>query len=46
MESIDDSVVNAATAGLAQGQGLPRGGERVSLTVRRVLHTYSLGIRL
>ncbi|KAL4437805.1 hypothetical protein ABPG77_005717 [Micractinium sp. CCAP 211/92] len=46
VESIDDSVVNAAAAGLAQGQGLPRGGERVSLTMRRVLHTYSLGIRL
>lgn len=46
VESVDDSVVNAAAAGLAPGAALPRGGERVSLTVRRVLHTYSVGIRL
>lgn len=46
VESIDASVVNAQQAGLAIGQDLPRGGERISLTVRRVLHTYSLDIRL
>lgn len=46
MEDIDASVVNAAAAGLQIGQQLPRGGERISLTVRRVLHSYSLGIRL
>ena len=45
VEDIDASVVNAQQAGLQVGQQLPRGGERVSLTVRRVLHTYSLGIR-
>ncbi|KAL4419683.1 hypothetical protein ABPG75_006781 [Micractinium tetrahymenae] len=46
VESIDGSVVNAAAAGLVVGQGLLRSSERISLTVRRVLHTYSLGIRL
>lgn len=46
MEDIDSSVVNTEVAGLQQGQQLPRGGERISLTVRRVLRTYSVGIRL
>ena len=47
VEDIDGSVVNAAAAGLQPGQRLPRGGERVSLTVRRVLKTYAgLGLRL
>ena len=46
VESIDSSVVNVAQAGLEAGQQLPRGGERISLTVRRVLRTYSWGIRL
>ncbi|PRW33548.1 alpha-ketoglutarate-dependent dioxygenase alkB-like protein 6 [Chlorella sorokiniana] len=46
VEDIDASVVNAQQAGLQIGQALPRGGERISLTVRRVLHTYSLGLRL
>lgn len=46
VEDIDASVVNAQQAGLQIGQSLPRGGERISLTVRRVLHTYSLGLRL
>jgi len=46
VEDIDASVVNTQQAGLQPGQQLPRSGERVSLTVRRVLHTYSLGIRL
>ena len=46
VESIDGSVANTQQAGLQAGQALPRGGERVSLTIRRVLHTYSLGIRL
>lgn len=46
VEDIDASVVNAQQAGLQVGQALPRGGERISLTVRRVLHTYSLGLRL
>jgi hypothetical protein len=40
-------VVNAAAAGVEVGKRLPRGGERVSLTVRRVLRSYrGLGIRL
>lgn len=47
MESVDDSVVNLQQAGVRAGQQLVRRGERISLTVRRVLHTYqSLGIRL
>lgn len=46
VEDIDASVVNTQQAGLQIGQALPRGGERISLTVRRVLHTYSLGLRL
>lgn len=46
VETIDGSVANVQQAGLQAGQGLPRGGERFALTVRRVLHTYSLGIRL
>ena len=44
-EPIDDSVVNSEQCGMALGSRLPRGGERVSLTVRRVLRTYSVGIR-
>lgn len=46
VEDIDASVVNTQQAGLQIGQALPRGGERISLTVRRVMHTYSLGLRL
>ena len=47
VEDVDaGSVVNAQQAGVRVGQALPRGGERVSLTVRRVLRTHSLGIRL
>ncbi|KAI3425123.1 hypothetical protein D9Q98_008895 [Chlorella vulgaris] len=46
VEEIDDSCVNAAQAGVQQQQRLPRGGERISLTVRRVLRTHKLGIRL
>ena len=37
---MDATVVNAGAAGVAAGQALPRGGERVSLTVRRVLRTF------
>eukprot|EP00887_Chlorella_sp_A99_P000057 scaffold16.g57.t1 len=45
-EPIDASVVNAEACGLARGARLARGGERVSLTVRRVLRTYAgLGVR-
>lgn len=46
VENIDGSVVNAAEAGVTVGQRLPRGGERISLTVRRVFKTLSLGLRL
>ena len=46
VESIDGSVVNAEAAGLQIGQQLPRGGERISLTVRRVRRQYNIGIRL
>ena len=46
VESIDGSVVNADVAGLQIGQQLPRGGERISLTIRRVLRQYNIGIRL
>ena len=45
-ETIDCSVVNADAAGLQIGQQLPRGGERISLTIRRVLRQYNIGIRL
>lgn len=47
VEDIDATVANVEAAGLQPGQRLPRGGERISLTCRRVLRTYSgLGIRL
>lgn len=39
VDTLDASVCNAAACGLRPGAGLPRGRERVSLTVRRVLRT-------
>jgi alkylated DNA repair protein alkB family protein 6 len=46
-EAIDGSVANAQQCGLVPGDALPRGGERVSLTVRRVLKVHKgLAIRL
>ena len=44
VEEVDASVVNAEEAGVEVGQQLPRGGERVSLTVRRVLRTFGVGL--
>lgn len=38
-EQLDGSVVNLAAHGLQEGAALPRGGERVSLTVRRAAKT-------
>jgi hypothetical protein len=46
IESVDSSVVNAQQAGVQIGDQLPRGGERISLTVRQVLSTIRLGLRL
>jgi hypothetical protein len=35
-ELMDESLVNLDMYGMSPGQTLPRGGERISLTVRRV----------
>lgn len=40
VEAVDASVANAARCGLQIGSTLPRTGERVSLTVRRVLREF------
>ncbi len=45
-ESIDGSVANAEQFGLQIGDTLPRTGPRISLTIRRVLFTYKLNIKL
>ncbi|KAK9829179.1 hypothetical protein WJX72_004348 [[Myrmecia] bisecta] len=45
-EVIDASVANASACGLAIGSGLPRGGERFSLTIRRVLKVRKNLLRL
>lgn len=45
-EAIDEFVVNSTATGLKCGSNLPRGGERISITVRRVLKVKRNLIRL
>lgn len=45
-EVIDASVANAAACGFQAGDRLPRGGERISLTVRRVCKVFSNLLKL